>query len=116
MLLTITNTRAPAMDIGFLLHKNPQNVHRASLSFGEAMVFYPEAREDLCTVALLITMNPVELVRGRPGARADQGTLEDYVNDRPYVSSSFTSVAIAKLFGTALSGRSKDRDEMVGRA
>ena len=29
------------------------------------------------------------------------------MNDRPYVASSFLSVAIAKVFGTALSGRSK---------
>jgi 3' terminal RNA ribose 2'-O-methyltransferase Hen1 len=35
------------------------------------------------------------------------------VNDRPYAASSFLSVAIAKLFGTALTGRCKDRPELA---
>ena len=39
--------------------------------------------------------------------------LEQYVNDRPYVASSFLSVAIAQVFGSALSGRSKDRPELA---
>jgi 3' terminal RNA ribose 2'-O-methyltransferase Hen1 len=89
------------------------NIHQASLSFGEAYVFYPEAREDRCTAALLMTVNPVELVRGRPGSAWTPRKLEDYVNDRPYVASSFTSVAMARVFGTALAGRSKHRTELV---
>lgn len=39
--------------------------------------------------------------------------LEQYVNDRPYVASSFMSVAIARVFGSALAGSSKDRPELV---
>jgi 3' terminal RNA ribose 2'-O-methyltransferase Hen1 len=35
------------------------------------------------------------------------------VNDRPYVASSFLSVAIAQVFGTALAGRCKDRPELI---
>ena len=38
-----------------------------------------------------------------------QGVLAQYVNDRPYVASSFMSVAIAQVFGPALDGRSKER-------
>lgn len=106
MLLTITSTQAPATDLGYLLHKHPDRAHACDLSFGRADVFYPEATDERCTAALLITVDPVELVRG---ARQ----LEDYVNDRPYVASSFTSVAIARLFGTALSGRCKQREELV---
>jgi RNA repair, ligase-Pnkp-associating, region of Hen1 len=34
--------------------------------------------------------------------------LEQYVNDQPYVASSFLSVAIAQVFGSALNGHSKD--------
>jgi hypothetical protein len=30
------------------------------------------------------------------------GTMGHYVNDRPYAASSFLSVAIAEVFGTAL--------------
>ena len=38
---------------------------------------------------------------------------DQYVNDRPYVASSFMSVAIARVFNCALAGNSKDRPELV---
>ncbi len=37
------------------------------------------------------------------------------MNDRPYVASSFLSVAIAQVYGSALAGRSRDRPELVQR-
>ncbi|HEY8470775.1 MAG TPA: hypothetical protein VIL18_14080 [Longimicrobiales bacterium] len=80
------------------------------LSFGQAHVFYPEATTARCTAALLLDVDPVGLVRGRKGADAP---LEPYVNDRPYVASSFLSVAIAQVLGTALAGRSRERPELV---
>ena len=106
MLLTITSTTAPATDLGYLLHKNPFRAHAFGLTFGKAHVFYPEAESDRCTAALLLDVDPIGLVRGRKGPAGEGRTLEQYVNDRPYVASSFLSVAIAEVFGTALSGRS----------
>src|SRR5215472_6450786 len=111
MLLTITSTHRPATDLGYLLHKNPARLHSFELSFGKAHVFYPEAGEERCTAALLLDVDPVALVRGRHGQR-DAGTLEQYVNDRPYVLTSFLSVAMREAFGTAMSGRSKSRQEL----
>lgn len=67
MLLTISTTHKPATDLGFLLHKNPGRTHAAELSFGNAYVFYPEATEDRCTMAVLIDVDPVKLVRSRKG-------------------------------------------------
>ena len=115
MLLTLTSTTAPATDLGYLLHKNPSRVHVVNLTFGKAHVFYPEADADRCTAALLLEVDPVGLVRGRKGPPGEGRALEQYVNDRPYVASSFLSVAIAEVFGTALSGRSKDRPELAER-
>jgi 3' terminal RNA ribose 2'-O-methyltransferase Hen1 len=114
MLLTLTAAGAagaPATDLGFLLHKNPARVQRFDLSFGRAHVFYPEANADRCTAALLLDVDPVGLVR-RPGEAA----LAQYVSDRPYVASSFLSVAIGQVYGTALAGRSRERAELVDRA
>jgi 3' terminal RNA ribose 2'-O-methyltransferase Hen1 len=108
MLLTITTTYRPATDLGYLLHKNPGRVHRIELAFGEAYVAYPEASEERCTAALVVDVDTVGLVRRRDGQ-----SLGQYVNDRPYAASSLLSVAIAKAFGTALAGRSKDRPELV---
>src|ERR1041384_7961815 len=113
MLLTITSTRAPATDLGYLLHKNPARLHSFELSFGKAHLFYPEATHERCTAALLLDVDPVGLVRNRRGPAGEGGTLDQYVNDRPYVESSFLSVAIARIFGTALGGRSKERAELA---
>jgi 3' terminal RNA ribose 2'-O-methyltransferase Hen1 len=116
MLLTITSTHAPATDLGYLLHKNPGRVQSFPQSFGQAHVFYPEASEERCTAALLLDVDPVELARGRDGRVGARGALEPYVNDRPYVASSFLSVAIADVFGTALAGRSRERPELAKTA
>src|SRR6516164_2857340 len=96
MLLTITTTYQPATDLGYLLHKNPARVQSFSLSFGQVHIFYPEASEERCTAALLLDLDTVHLVRGRDKSVA----LEQYVNDRPYVASSFLSVALSEVFGT----------------
>ena len=112
MLLTITTTRSPATDLGWLLHKHPAKVQVFNLAFGQAHVFYPEATEDRCTAALLLDVDPVGLVRRRGGPSGDRFSLRQYVNDRPYVASSFLSVAIAQVYGSALGGRCKDRPEL----
>ena len=100
MLLTITTTHQPATDLGYLLHKNPSRLHSFALSFGEAHIFYPEASSERCTAALLLDVDPVGLVRNRKGPAGEGGTLEQYVNDRPYVASSFLSVAISRVLGS----------------
>jgi 3' terminal RNA ribose 2'-O-methyltransferase Hen1 len=109
MLLTLTLTRSPATDLGHLLHKHPERLQSFSLPFGQAHVFYPEASEERCTAALMLEVDPVGLIRR--GVRFPR--LDRYVNDRPYVASSFLSVAISRVYNTALGGRSKERAELV---
>ena len=116
MLLTITTTHQPATDLGYLLRKNPARVQSFEQSFGVAHVFYPEATADRCTAALLLEVDPVGLVRNRRGPAGEGRSLEHYVNDRPYVASSFLSVVIADVFSSAMSGRSKERPELAGAA
>jgi 3' terminal RNA ribose 2'-O-methyltransferase Hen1 len=113
MLLTITTTHFPATDLGYLLHKNPARVQSVELSAGKAHIFYPEATQDRCTAALLLDIDPVGLVRNTRGPAGDNFALEQYVNDRPYVASSFMSVALSKAFSTAMNGICKDRPELV---
>ncbi|PYS47737.1 MAG: 3' terminal RNA ribose 2'-O-methyltransferase Hen1 [Acidobacteria bacterium] len=113
MLLTITTTHRPATDIGYLLGKNPNRLQSFPVAVGQVHVFYPVAREDECTVALLMDIDPVALVRGRRGSGTDAGLLGQYVNDRPYVASSFLSVAIASVFGSGMKGYTKDRPELA---
>jgi 3' terminal RNA ribose 2'-O-methyltransferase Hen1 len=112
MLLTLTTTHRPATDLGYLLHKNPGAVRSVDVWFGLAHVFYPEATDERCTVALLLEVDPIGLVR-RKGRGAEPVSLEPYVNDRPYAASSFVSVALAKVFGTAMTGRSAERQELA---
>ena len=113
MILTISTTYEPATDLGFLLHKNPDRHQIAELSFGMAHVLYPEASEQRCSMALMVDVDPVGLVRNRRGPSGNDFSLSQYVNDRPFVTSSFMSVAIAKMFSTAMSGRSKERPELA---
>jgi 3' terminal RNA ribose 2'-O-methyltransferase Hen1 len=110
MLLTLTTTRRPATDLGYLLHKHPGRFQSYDLSFGQAHVFYSEASDDRCTACLLLDVDPVGIVRGKGSA---DGLHSQYVNDRPYAASSFLSVAISQVFGSALQGRCKDRPELT---
>ena len=114
MLLTISTTHRPATDLGFLLHKSPAHLHSADLSIGKAHVFYPEATPDRCSVALVLEIDPVGLVRNRRGSPGF--ALDQYVNDRPYAASSLLSVAISQVFGSAMKGKSKERPELADAA
>ena len=111
MLLTLTTTHRPATDLGYLLHKHPDRFQTFDLSGGKAHVFYPEASDERCTVALLLDLDPIQLVRGRQHV----ASLEQYVNDRPYVASSYLSVALARTFATAMNGTCVKRPELVNR-
>jgi 3' terminal RNA ribose 2'-O-methyltransferase Hen1 len=110
MYLSIATTHRPATDLGFLLHKHPERVHELDLTFGKAHVFYPEATDTRCEAVLVIDVDPVGLVRGRGSG---EGLLDQYVNDRPYAASSFLSVALNRVYRTAMSGVSKDRPELA---
>ena len=112
MLLTITTTHYPATDLGFLLHKNPARAQQFDLTFGTAEVFYSEATVERCTAVLLLDVDPVGLVRGKAGRR----TFEQYVNDRPYIASSLMSVALGRVFNTALAGKSQSHQELADTA
>jgi 3' terminal RNA ribose 2'-O-methyltransferase Hen1 len=113
MLLTITTTHYPASDLGYLLHKHPSKVQQVDLSVGAAHIYYTEVSEDRCTAALLLDIDPVGLVRRNNGPVGNDFALQQYVNDRPYVASSFMSAAIAKAFSSAMNGRCKDKPELV---
>lgn len=112
MLLTITTTHHPATDLGYLLHKNPARLQTVDITAGQAHIFYPEATAERCTVALLLDIDPVALVRNQRGPAGEGFALEQYVNDRPYAASSFLSTALSKAFNTAMNGTCKDRPEL----
>ncbi len=112
MLLTITTTHYPATDLGYLLHKHPDKIQTFDLSAGKAYVFYTEVSEQKCSAALLLDIDPVGLVRSE-GPRGNDFALEQYVNDRPYVASSFMSNAISKVYSSAMNGKCKDKPEKV---
>jgi 3' terminal RNA ribose 2'-O-methyltransferase Hen1 len=114
MLLTITTTHRPASDLGYLLHKHSERFQSFDMSFGKAHVYYPEVADERCTACLLLDVDPVSMVRRK---NPDQNfLLAQYVNDRPYAASSFLSVAISQVFGSALQGRCKDRPELPATA
>ncbi len=111
MLLTITYRGNNTQDLGFLLHKNPARPQAFELAFGKAYIFYPKVTDKETTAALLLDLDPLDLAKGK-AASGEKG-LFDYVNDRPYVASSFLSNAMIQTFGTAMNGRCDKRPELV---
>jgi len=116
MLLTITYTGEDTTNLGFLLFKNPYRPQKFELGFGDAYVYYPEISDKKTTAALLLDINPLNLARGKEGAGKAANGLFDYVNDRPYVCSSFMSVAISSVFRTAMMGKCEGYQELCSSA
>lgn len=115
MLVQITTTHQPATDLGFLLHKHPEKFQSVELSHGKAHIFYPEATEQKATAALLVDIDPINMVRSARKLSGKGFALGNYVNDRPYVSSSFMSVALAKAFSTAMNGTCTGKPELANQ-
>lgn len=113
MLLNITTTHKPATDLGYLLHKHPDKLQSVDLSIGKAHIFYPENSDERVTASLLLDIDPIDMVRGGRNLSGKGFSLGQYVNDRPYVASSFMSVAIAKAFSTAMNGKCSKKPELV---
>jgi 3' terminal RNA ribose 2'-O-methyltransferase Hen1 len=112
MLLTMSTTHQPATDLGFLLYKHPDRVQAFKQSFGTATVFYPEASQERCTVALMLDVDPVRLARSYTRNTPDF-SLAQYVNNRSYAASSLLGVTLADVFSTARSGRCTTRQALA---
>jgi 3' terminal RNA ribose 2'-O-methyltransferase Hen1 len=112
MLLQLRTTHQPATDLGFLLHKHPDKAQTFAVGFGSLHVLWPEATEAAATCALLLELDPISLVRGSAAGGPD-GPLALYVNDRPYVASSFLTVAMNRVLRSAVAGRCELRPELV---
>src|SRR4026207_763286 len=114
--MSISTTLSPARDLGFLLHKHPDKAQSFGVAVGTAHVVWPEAAAERSTVALILEVDPIALVRGK-GNRGNEGfSLAQYVNDRPYAASSMMAVALGKVFRTAMAGRCEARPERAGAA
>ncbi|MDE3228722.1 MAG: 3' terminal RNA ribose 2'-O-methyltransferase Hen1, partial [Chloroflexota bacterium] len=109
MLLTLTCFAPNAPDLGYLLGKNPASVFERPFSGGVVWVFYPEVADDHITIAMLTEIDPIALVRG-PTPLTQLG---HYINDRPYVASSLTSVALNTAFSSALAGKATTHAERL---
>ncbi len=113
MLLTLETEHPQAGELGYLLHKHPARLQSFTQSYGTAHVFYPNNSPMRCKVAILLDVDSVGLVRRKEKHSGEGFSLDQYVNDRSYVASSFLSVTLADLFSTAMNGRCKDKPELV---
>ena len=101
MILTISTTHRPATDLGYLLHKNPERHQAVELSFGKAHIVYPEASESAVPRRSSLR-STLWAWSATGGVRADDFSLAQYVNDRPYAMSSFMSVLWQSVLDCAL--------------
>ncbi len=113
MLLTITAEGENAAALSFLLHKHPDKLQQVELSVGVASIFYPECGKEKVTAALLLDIDPIGMVRNAKNFAGKDFLLGQYVNDRPYVASSFMSSAISKAFSSAMNGSCKEHPEFI---
>lgn len=113
MLLTITAEGENAAALSFLLHKHPDKLQQVELSVGVAYIFYPECGKEKVTAALLLDIDPIGMVRNAKNFAGKDFLLGQYVNDRPYVASSFMSSAISKAFSSAMNGNCKEHPEFI---
>ena len=101
MLLTITAEGENAAALSFLLHKHPDKLQQ--VEYGTEKV----------TAALLLDIDPIGMVRNAKNFAGKDFLLGQYVNDRPYVASSFMSSAISKAFSSAMNGSCKEHPEFI---
>lgn len=113
MLLTITAEGENAAALSFLLHKHPDKLQQVELPVGVAYIFYPECEKEKVTAALLLDIDPIGMVRNAKNFAGKDFLLGQYVNDRPYVASSFMSSAISKAFSSAMNGSCKEYPEFI---
>lgn len=59
--MSISTSHHPATDLGYLLDKNPQDVHHQPLRFGIAHVIFPVAETNQCTETMLVNIDPIAL-------------------------------------------------------
>ncbi len=110
MLLTLRARGVGASNLSFLLHKHPDRFQTFSVPFGDIHLFYPDAEPDNTAVTLWVEVSPVELVRRRGSSEAWA-----YVNDRAFAASSFLSVALNRVFRTAMAGRCETKPDALAR-
>ena len=114
--LTLTsNSEADysARDLGFLLRKHPDHLHKRDTASGEISIFFTETEADRTTAIIHLYVDPVGLVRGKN--QQSDGLLTQYVNDRPYAANSFLSVALTRALGQTMSGKSKEKQNLADR-
>ncbi len=119
MLVTVTlepgvDSGIDATDLSHLLRKHPGKVQTFDAPVGDIHVFYPEVTPERTTAAMLLEVDPIELVRSKR-FRGDAGSLYHYVNDRPYVASSLLAVALGTVFRSAMAGGSESHPELAER-
>ena len=103
-----------ASDLGFLLHKHPGHLHERDTAQGKVSIFFPKVSEAETRAVIYLDVDPVALVRGKN--EQSDGLLAQYVNDRPYAANSLLSVALGRVIGQTMSGKSKDRQSLADRA
>ena len=114
MYLQINTNDNDAQLLGYLLHKHPDNYQTKALNFGTAHMFYTDNTATYCTFNLVLEINSVALSRNAHKNNFKASfKLADYVNDRPYVASSFLTTAISKVLRSTMNGICNEKPELV---
>lgn len=110
MFMSIRVTGEGARDLSYLLQKHPENIVERGTTIVKTQCFFP--RYDETNVEFVVTgsMNPIDLVR-----KERMGQLDEYVNDRPYVASSYFVTAFREALSSALNGKCAEKPDLVSK-
>lgn len=114
MILIISAVGKDCQKLSYLLQKSPFVVGEFDVGASfKTYVFFPEYSEERTTCAVMFDMNSIELVKSlKAHDRHATYSLFDYINDRPYVSSSFTCSIISDVFRSALNGKCREYPDL----
>ena len=111
MIFSISTTHYPATDIGFLLHKNPDEFHKIPFNFGDVYIFYPYGSPELCMATLIVKIDPIKLY---------EKSFIDVCYDFPFIETEYEvfgfslfSMLLSKIYVMTLNGISNSRSELV---
>ena len=112
MHIKISFTGENAEDLSYLVNKNSGKVYEKKVSYGNAMLFFPEYEKEKATIVLSLELDPINIVRK---SHIKIIGLDQYVNDRPYVVSSILCSIIPKFLNDAMKGVIKEDQKALNR-
>jgi 3' terminal RNA ribose 2'-O-methyltransferase Hen1 len=110
MILILSSYGPGAKDLSFSLRKNPFRLNVFNDSLGRILVFFVSYEPEKASCAMVMEIDPIP--EQKSAKKGFQSGRFDYISITPYAATSLLSVAISRVFGTAMAGTNLERPEL----